>query len=139
MNPGDRVLDLGCGCGVVGVFAARKAGPEGHVAFVDSNVRAVAVAEHNARANEVASFQALASSSVKGLEERSFDVVLANPPYIADHGVAALFIERARDLLKPKGRLFLVTKQPSAVAEIIAETFGAVEGMERRGYTILCA
>ena len=139
VRPGDRVLDVGCGCGVVGVFAGLRAGPEGHVAFVDSNVRAVALAEHNARANEVASFQAVASSGVTGLEEGSFDVVLANPPYIADHTVSALFIERARALLKPQGRLFLVTKQPTAVAEIVADTFGAVEGMERRGYTILCA
>ena len=51
----------------------------------------------------------------------------------------ALFIERARALLKPKGRLFLVTKHPNPVAEMIADTFGAVEGMLRRGYTILCA
>ena len=136
---GDRVLDLGCGCGVVGVFAAQHAGPTGHVAFVDSNVRAVALADLNARANDVASFQTVASSTVGGLEERSFDVALANPPYIADHGVAALFIERSRALLKADGRLFLVTKQPNPVAEIIADTFGAVEGMLRRGYTVLCA
>ena len=138
MDAGDRVLDLGCGCGVVGVVAALQCGPEGHVAFVDSNVRAVAVAEHNARANGVASFQAVASSAVGGLEERSFDVALANPPYIADQGVAAMFVERSRALLKPGGRLFLVTKQPNPVAEMIADTFGAVEGMLRRGYMVLC-
>ncbi len=41
-------------------------------------------------------------------------------------------------LLKPGGRFFLVTKQPNPVAEMIAETFGAVEALLRRGYTILC-
>ena len=135
----DRVLDLGCGVGAAGVFAAQTAGPNGHIAFVDSNVRAAALTEYNARANGVASFQAIASCTVVGPVEGSFDVVLANPPYIADHSVAALFIERARALLKPKGRLFLVTKHPNPVAEMIADTFGAVEGMLRRGYTILCA
>ena len=139
VDSGDRVLDLGCGVGVAGVFAAQTAGPEGRITFVDSNVRAVALTEHNAAANGVASFEAVASSTVGGLEERSFDVVLANPPYIADHGVAALFIERARALLKPKGRLFLVTKQPNPVAEMIEGAFGAVEAMLRRGYTVLCA
>ncbi len=102
-------------------------------------MRAVALADPNARANGVASFQTAASSTVSGLEEGSFDVALANPPYIADHGVAALFIERARALLKPGGRLFLVTKQPNPVAEMIEGAFGAVEGMLRRGYTVLCA
>jgi 16S rRNA (guanine1207-N2)-methyltransferase len=138
VEPGARVLDLGCGCGAAGVFAAQQAGPEGHVAFVDSNVRAAALAEHNARANGTPSFRVFATSTVEGPEARSFDVVLANPPYYADHAVAALFIDRARDLLKPGGRFFLVTKQPHAVAEMVGETLGAVEAMERRGYTILC-
>ncbi len=95
LRPGDRVLDLGCGCGVAGVFAAQRVGPEGHVVFVDSNVRAAALAEQNARANGVASFRVVASATAAGLEERSFDAVLANPPYYADHGVARLFVERA--------------------------------------------
>ena len=137
MGPGARVLDLGCGCGTAGVFAAQQAG-SGHVAFVDSNIRAAALAEHNARANGVPSFRVFATSTVEGPEARSFDVVLANPPYYADHAVAGLFIDRARDLLKAGGRFLLVTKQPHAVAEMIAETFGAVEAMGRRGYIILC-
>src|SRR5262249_17246340 len=37
IHPGDRVLDLGCGAGPAGLAAARRAGPEGHVTFVDSN------------------------------------------------------------------------------------------------------
>jgi 16S rRNA (guanine1207-N2)-methyltransferase len=138
VEPGARVLDLGCGCGAAGVFAGLQAGPEGHVAFVDSNVRAAALAGQNAAASGVPSFQVYATHTVEGPEERSFDVVLANPPYYADHSIARLFVERAGVLLKPGGRLFLVTKQPNPVAEVIAETFGTVEGMLRRGYTVLC-
>ena len=40
VRPGDRVLDLGCGPGANGVLAMDRAGPDGHVTFVDSNVRA---------------------------------------------------------------------------------------------------
>ncbi|HVS34280.1 MAG TPA: methyltransferase [Gemmataceae bacterium] len=138
LHPGDRVLDFGCGSGVAGVFAAQQCEPDGHVVFVDSNVRAAALAEQNARANGVASFSVIASHTAAELEERSFDVVLANPPYYADHAIARLFIARARRLLKPAGRLFLATKQPDAVALMIAEAFGGVEAMLRRGYTILC-
>jgi 16S rRNA (guanine1207-N2)-methyltransferase len=139
VEPGDRVLDIGCGCGTNGIFAAQRTGPSGHIAMVDSNVRAVALAELNARANGVASFEAVASSKVEGLSRTEFDVVLANPPYYAHSSIARLFVERARDLLTPQGRLFLVTRQPNEMAVLVEEVFGAVEAMERRGYMILCA
>jgi 16S rRNA (guanine1207-N2)-methyltransferase len=138
VRPGDRVLDLGCGCGTNGTFAAQHAGPEGHITFVDSNVRAIALAELNAQTNGVAAFRAAASSRVEGLDEGGFDVVLANPPYYANSAIARLFLERSRVLLKPDGRCYLVTRQPAEVADIMMETFDRVGAILCRGYTILC-
>jgi 23S rRNA (guanine1835-N2)-methyltransferase len=54
INPGDRVLDLGSGCGAIGCLAWNRCGPTGHVGFVDSSLRAVALSELNAAANGVA-------------------------------------------------------------------------------------
>src|SRR6202011_4761030 len=51
IHPGESILDLGCGCGTNGVIAGLRAGEAGHVTFVDSNVRAAALADLNARAN----------------------------------------------------------------------------------------
>jgi 16S rRNA (guanine1207-N2)-methyltransferase len=138
IQEGDRVLDLGCGCGTNGIIAARRSGPTGQTTFVDSNLRALALAEHNARANAVAQFRTVASSSVTGVEG-DFDVVLANPPYYAQLSIAQLFIERGRELLRPGGRFYLVTKQPNQVAPLVGEAFGAVEPVERRGYVVLSA
>jgi 16S rRNA (guanine1207-N2)-methyltransferase len=138
VRPGERVLDMGCGCGTNGVFAAQRAGPDGHITFVDSNVRAVALADLNAGANGVANFQTVASSRMDGLDEGSFDVVLANPPYYANSAIARLFIERGRALLKPEGRFYLVTKQPGEIADWMMDTFDQVEAIVQRGYTILC-
>jgi 23S rRNA (guanine1835-N2)-methyltransferase len=138
VRPGDHILDLGCGVGTNGIFAAQQAGPESFVAFVDSNVRAVALAELNARANEVPRFQAVASSRVEGLPEEGFDVVLANPPYYAAGSIARLFIERGRALLRPGGRFYLVTRQPNEVGPVVVETFGDVQAAFHRGYTIFC-
>jgi 16S rRNA (guanine1207-N2)-methyltransferase len=137
IRPGERVLDVGCGCGTNGIFAAQQSGGEGHITFVDSNVRAVALADMNARGNEVAAFQTVASSRVEGIAEGSFDVVLANPPYYANSSIAQLFIQRGRALLTPEGRFYLVTKQVEEVAELMMETFEHVEARMHRGYTIL--
>jgi len=139
IEPGDRILDIGCGCGTNGIVAARRAGPEGHVVLVDSNVRAVALAEENARRNAVTSFEAIASCTLDTLAPGSFDVVLANPPYYAQNAIAHLFIARGRRVLKPGGRFYLVTKQPDALGPLMVDTFGQAEIAERRGYFVLCA
>jgi 16S rRNA (guanine1207-N2)-methyltransferase len=139
IRSGDRVLDLGCGCGTNGVFAGCRAGPAGFVAFVDSNVRAADLAGQNAQANGLTGFQVVASSTAAGLAHGSFDAALANPPYFAAGSIARRFISWARVLLKPAGRLYLVTKQPSEVGAMIEESFGTVEALLHRGYVILCA
>jgi 16S rRNA G1207 methylase RsmC len=139
IDEGDRVLDIGCGVGTNGIHAALRSGPDGSTTFVDSNVRAVALAEHNARENGVVNFRAVASSKVD-VPDGDFDVALANPPYYAQHDIARLFIDRARHLLKPDGRLYLVTKQPNQVGPMVAEVFQSpAEVVERRGYVVLCA
>ena len=84
-------------------------------------------------------FQVVASSRVEGLPAASFDVALANPPYYAQSSIARLFIERSRVLLRPGGRLYLVTKRPDQVGPIMADVFGPTEVVTRRGYSVLCA
>jgi 16S rRNA (guanine1207-N2)-methyltransferase len=134
--PGERVLDLGCGCGTNGIWAAHRSGLTGQITFVDSNARAIALARENAQANGLTSFQAILSSRI-GLPEGSFDLALANPPYYAQLQIAQLFIERARVLLRPGGRFALVTKQPDQVGPIMAEVFGTTTVESRRGYVVL--
>lgn len=139
IEAGDRILDVGCGCGTNGTLAGQRSGPTGSVAFVDSNLRAVALAEHNARANGLDHFQAIGSSVVAGLPEASVDVVLANPPYYAQGTIAQLFLSRSLALLRPGGRFYLVTKQADQIGPLVAASFGRATVVERRGYVVLSA
>lgn len=139
IEPGDRVLDLGCGVGTNGIVAGRRSGAAGFTAFVDSNVRAVALAELNARGNGLGHFQAIASAQGEGMSDEPYDVVLANPPYYAYSSIAQLFIQRAAELLRPGGRFYLVTKQPNQLGALVLDAFGEAEAAPSRGYTVLCA
>lgn len=136
LKPGQRLLDLGCGVGTNGILAARQLGPDGFVAFADSNSRAIALADLNARAIGLANFETHATHTLTELPDASFDVVLANPPYYAQGSIIALFIERSRALLKRGGMLYLVTKQVDATWPIMQEHFPEPELFENRGYVI---
>jgi 16S rRNA (guanine1207-N2)-methyltransferase len=136
VRAGDRVLDLGCGTGTVGVIAGLRGGK---VTFVDSNVRATALAEINARKNGLTDFEVVGDSGLQNFSGGQFDVSLANPPYYAQQGIARLFIEAALRFLKTGGRMYLVTKQPDVVGPMMHDAFDASTTCERRDYTVLMA
>lgn len=139
VRDGDAVLDLGCGNGSVGCLVSAKAGPQGKVTFIDSNLRAVALAEMNAAANAIPNPRFITATRLQGLEMDEFDVILANPPYYAKAEITRLFVEGARDLLRRGGRYYIVTKMPTAVMPLIFETFGDCSVIENRGYSVVMA
>lgn len=77
--PGDRVLDLGCGSGVGALFCAEVAHA---VVAVDINPAAVENAAENCRRHGVENVQFAVSDMFSNVEGR-FDLIMANPPYIA--------------------------------------------------------
>lgn len=74
---GDRVLEMGCGTGIISIHCA-MAGAS--VTAVDLSRRAVECTRENAKANDVDLnlIQSDLFSNVKG----KFDLVLFNPPYL---------------------------------------------------------
>lgn len=139
VRPGDKVLDMGCGCGAVGCLVSPQCGPTGEVTFVDSSVRAIKLTELNAAANGVTNVKLVTSSTMADLPPGGYDVVLANPPYFANSEVGRLFIHTAREVLRPGGRFYFVTKMPVQTIPEIVDTFGEVESVENRGYTVVIA
>lgn len=77
--PGRRVLDLGCGSGVIGLALA-QAGAE--VIASDINPAAVENTVANARENKLA-LTAVVADLLAGIRTEALDCVVINPPYYA--------------------------------------------------------
>jgi 16S rRNA (guanine1207-N2)-methyltransferase len=137
VKPHETILDLGCGVGTNGILCALHAGPGAKVTFVDSNCRATALASLNATANGLTDFRTLTAWQLDELPRKSFDLVLANPPYYANLTIAKRFIDEAAPTLKRRGRMYVVTKQPDEVASMMARHLGPIDAVEHRGYNIL--
>jgi 16S rRNA G1207 methylase RsmC len=134
--PGARVLDLGCGCGVVGFAAALRA-PGVRVHAVDSMPRAVECARRGAGLNGLEGWSAEVAADGGALEPKSFDLVLANPPYYSHHRIADLFVEIALRALRSGGRVHFVTRQPEWFEERLPGPFASLRRREIRGYTVV--
>jgi 16S rRNA (guanine1207-N2)-methyltransferase len=142
IQPADRVLDLGCGYGPVGLVAALLA-PEGHITLIDINERAVSLARRNLTLNSVSNGEVLQGDGFAPLAGRTFDVIALNPPIRA--GLAAVYrlIEDAPDHLAPGGRFYLVGRTKQGVIRIsqkMSEVFGTTEEIAKGGgYRLYCS
>jgi release factor glutamine methyltransferase len=81
VKEGERVLDMGTGCGILGIIATKKAR---EVIAVDVNPYAVRCARENAQLNHVRSKMAFVQGDLFTpiSEKAKFDVILFNTPYL---------------------------------------------------------
>jgi len=78
-----RVLDLGSGSGAIALSIAH-AHPDAEVTVVDASIEALAVARENARRLNIVNTRFVQSDWFARLAGERFDLIVANPPYIAD-------------------------------------------------------
>jgi SAM-dependent methyltransferase len=116
-----RAVDIGCGAGVGAIVIAR-ARREAQVLAVDINPQALRLSAVNAALAEVANVE-VARSDVLQDVPGNFDLIVANPPYMADpserayrHGGGVLgaglslrIVDQALPRLTPGGSLVLYT------------------------------
>ncbi|HXY12372.1 MAG TPA: methyltransferase [Thermoplasmata archaeon] len=109
VRPSDRVLDLGCGWGAVGVAAA-KAATEGEVVLTDVNRRASRLARENLERNRVRNAQVRVGSLFDPVVDEKFDLIATNPPFHAGRELVLRLLSEAPNHLRPEGRLVVVGK-----------------------------
>jgi len=138
VGEGDFVLDVGAGCGILGIVAAEKARK---VVAVDVNPFAVRCARENAKLNCVADKMFFVQGDLFGplKVEEKFDLVLFNAPYlpVKDGGdgfwlgrawaggvggrqVIDRFVCEVPKYLRRDGRVFLMQSTLCGVEETLA-------------------
>jgi 16S rRNA (guanine1207-N2)-methyltransferase len=127
VQPGARVLDLGCGSGAVGIAAALRA-ESVSVHATDSNPRAIEAVRWAAERNGVANFTAALDCDGSSVQPGAFDLVLANPPYFSNFQIAGLFVAIAQRALRVGGKLLVVTKTPQWYPSALSDAFGSIAG-----------
>ena len=138
-----RVLDAGCGCGIIGICAAAalaQAQGDMLVRSQDRDELARLVTLHNAAKNNAAPLlEAFTEPLLAVNPGGAWDLILTNIPAKAGKPVLENFVRRSAQLLNPGGRVILVAVQ--TLADFFAEQISAagLELLQRihgSGYTV---
>lgn len=133
---GARVLDIGCGAGVVALAAALAADGV-RVRAVDSNARAVQCTQRGAELNELANVTAELNADGRFTGAGQYDLALANPPYYSGFRIAEHFLAASHAALRAGGTILVVTKRVDWYEEKLPRWFRRVTTTERKGYFVI--
>ena len=158
IQPGAKVLDLGCGAGTVAVAAALRHPGAVSVTALDSHARAVECTVRTAEANGCqesisvhhswletpprivcsgpSPLQPVCSGPSPLQPAPSFTLAAANPPYYGNFAIAERFLNFAHAALERGGEIVVVTQSPEWYAQRMPEMFHSVSLEESRGYWI---
>lgn len=139
VEPGEDILDLGCGAGLVGLALAQRqrekqAEHGGTVDLVDSNTRAIECCKKNIELNKFEGCTAIGADIYE--TENTYDLIVGNPPYFAGQRIGEYFIQTAEKYLRHKGRLAIVSKHGAQLAEVADELGFNTKLIKRKGYDI---
>jgi release factor glutamine methyltransferase len=117
-----RILDLGTGSGAIAVSIACER-PLSQVTAVDVSEEALLVAQENVRALAQGNVECLPGDWTRPVRERTFDVIVANPPYVRadDDALASLRHEPQSALVAGADGLDAIRVLASDCGDILAE------------------
>ncbi|HTR84277.1 MAG TPA: methyltransferase domain-containing protein [Reyranella sp.] len=125
LRMGERVLDVGCGTGLLAEYIADIVGPSGYVLGIDPLPLRIELAAAKARAN--LAFKVGDAYDLEGLPDASFDVIVLNAVFHWLPQKTGPLLAFAR-LLRPGGRIGISTalkghrtRLQEIVASVLAE------------------
>jgi len=134
-----RILDFGCGCGIIGAAIKRRS-PESVVELLDSSALAVRSAELTFETNAIVDAKIFASDGFSEVEGQ-FDAIISNPPFHrgvgTDYQVVEQMIRSAKNYLNPGGNLFIVANRFLKYKQVLDANFQSSEVLaENNAYRV---
>ncbi|EIC31004.1 peptide chain release factor N(5)-glutamine methyltransferase [Methylomicrobium album] len=81
-----KIIDLGTGSGIIAITLAKEL-PQAAVTATDFSQAALEIAKYNAEQHDAAQIRFLHSNWFASVPQTAFDLVISNPPYIAENDV----------------------------------------------------
>ena len=138
------ILDMGCGCGLVGLLVADAirrqssiSNLQSSITLIDSHARAIAAAKANAARAGIEAEFILSDDGLPRGRVGEYDLFVGNPPYYSDYRIAEVFLETAYRALKPGGVCLTVVKTATGLLALQEKYFRKAEVIKRRGYCVL--
>lgn len=136
LQENEKILDLGCGYGLVGIALA-KIDELNHIVMADIDQLAIELAMKNAKRNGCKNISAVLSNGFESIKDDDFTLILSNPPYHTDFSVPKSFIEGSFRHLSFGGRLIMVVKRRLWYENKLKSVFGGVRVRSIDGYYVL--
>jgi 16S rRNA (guanine1207-N2)-methyltransferase len=134
--PGERVLDLGCGSGVVGISLMGRQ-PTLRVAFCDEDANALVSTRANVESAGLNIEGVFLSDGMEAFHDELFDVIALNPPFHSspkiDMAIARRLVGQVKEHLTPSGRFYLVGSSHSPYEDVLTTLFDSVEQAASEG------
>tara|TARA_B110000091_G_C13783413_1_gene462224 strand:+ start:677 stop:1702 length:1026 start_codon:yes stop_codon:yes gene_type:complete len=122
-----RLLDFGCGAGVIGCYLGLKS-PESEVVMSDVSALAVHCSKESANLNHI-NVKVVPSNGMMDVQGK-FSAVYTNPPFHTgiqtDYSVTEEFIAQLKQYLAKGGSLTLVANKFLRYSELLEQRFSAV-------------
>ena len=115
---GGKILDLGCGYGVIGIVLNKLTGA--NVDMVDVNLRALHLTEMNVAANKCQNINVFESNVYENINTK-YTSIVTNPPIRAGKKVIYDMLFNAKEYLTDDGNLYFVIRKQQGAKSMMSD------------------